>query len=63
MEERIDTAVNLGRIPDDIRKTHKGFKEWDSVVSRKDHQTVLEVLLLWNIGFWAFLRLHCGVLC
>ncbi|KAF9625242.1 hypothetical protein IFM89_020828 [Coptis chinensis] len=45
MEYRIETATKLGRIPEDIRIKHKGFSEWDSVSSPRDHQTILQVLI------------------
>ncbi|PIA26457.1 hypothetical protein AQUCO_09300038v1 [Aquilegia coerulea] len=45
MEHRIDTAANLGRIPEEIRTKHKGFSEWVSVTSQRDHQTILQVLI------------------
>ncbi|KAF9611342.1 hypothetical protein IFM89_030131 [Coptis chinensis] len=45
MEHRIETASKLGRIPEDIRIKYKGFSEWDSVSSPRDHQTILQVLI------------------
>ncbi|XP_021902179.1 cellulose synthase-like protein E6 isoform X2 [Carica papaya] len=45
MKERIETATKLGRIPEEIRKQHKGFREWDFVSSRHDHQTILQILV------------------
>ncbi|KAE8660025.1 Cellulose synthase-like protein E1 [Hibiscus syriacus] len=42
---RIETVTKLGRIPDDIRKEHKGFREWDIVLSQHDHQTILQILI------------------
>ncbi|KAF9611343.1 hypothetical protein IFM89_030132 [Coptis chinensis] len=45
MEHQIETASKLGRIPEDSRIKHKGFSEWDSVSSPRDHQTILQVLI------------------
>ncbi|KAF9607570.1 hypothetical protein IFM89_036932 [Coptis chinensis] len=45
MEHRIETTSKLGQIPEDIRIKHKGFSEWDSVSSPRDHQTILQVLI------------------
>ncbi|KAK3432266.1 hypothetical protein EUGRSUZ_E03847 [Eucalyptus grandis] len=45
MKKRIETVAELGRIPDDIRKQHKGFLEWDTVLSRRDHQTILQIVI------------------
>ncbi|KAL3740964.1 hypothetical protein ACJRO7_022133 [Eucalyptus globulus] len=45
MKKRIETVAELGRIPDDIRKQHKGFLEWDTVLSQRDHQTILQIVI------------------
>ncbi|XP_031270406.1 cellulose synthase-like protein E1 isoform X2 [Pistacia vera] len=45
MNERIETATKLGRLSEDTRKEHKGFREWDFVLSRRDHQTILQILI------------------
>ncbi|XVF42562.1 hypothetical protein PTKIN_Ptkin01aG0373400 [Pterospermum kingtungense] len=45
MKMRIETTTKLNRIPDDIRKQHKGFREWDFVSSKRDHQTILQILI------------------
>ncbi|XP_044497378.1 cellulose synthase-like protein E1 [Mangifera indica] len=45
MNERIETATKLGRLSEDIRKEHKGFREWNSNPSRRDHQTILQILI------------------
>ncbi|KAF5176253.1 Cellulose synthase-like protein e6, partial [Thalictrum thalictroides] len=45
MKDRIETAVRLGRIPEDIQPKHKGFSEWTSVLSQRDHPTILQVLI------------------
>ncbi|KAI3955626.1 hypothetical protein MKW92_044803 [Papaver armeniacum] len=45
MENRIETATKLGKVPDEMRARHKGFSEWDSVSSPRDHQTILKILI------------------
>ncbi|KAG7988536.1 hypothetical protein I3843_03G191400 [Carya illinoinensis] len=45
MKKRIETTTKLGRISEEIRKQHKGFREWNSVASRRDHQTILQILV------------------
>ncbi|XP_039028210.1 cellulose synthase-like protein E6 [Hibiscus syriacus] len=42
---RIKTTRKKNKIPEDIRKQHKGFREWDFVTSRNDHQTILQILI------------------
>ncbi|KAK8712971.1 hypothetical protein V6N13_148199 [Hibiscus sabdariffa] len=45
MKTRIEGIANLGKIPADIRKEHKGFREWHFVSSRRDHQSILQILI------------------
>jgi hypothetical protein len=44
MKKRIETTAERGQISEEIRKEHKGFSEWNLVASRRDHQTILQVL-------------------
>ncbi|KAA3473339.1 cellulose synthase-like protein E1 [Gossypium australe] len=43
MKMRIEATKKLDRIPDYIRKQHKGFCEWDFVTNKRDHQTILQI--------------------
>ncbi|KAL5548653.1 hypothetical protein UlMin_003884 [Ulmus minor] len=45
MENRIETATKLGRIPEEERSKHYGFSQWDSYYSRRDHDTILQILI------------------
>ncbi|KAH7545398.1 cellulose synthase-like protein E6 [Ziziphus jujuba] len=45
MKTRIESTTKTGRISEEIRKEHKGFLEWDFVSSRRDHQTILQILI------------------
>ncbi|XWS64863.1 hypothetical protein CRYUN_Cryun05aG0040400 [Craigia yunnanensis] len=45
MKMGIETTTKLNRISEDIRKQHKGFREWDFVSSKRDHQTILQILI------------------
>lgn len=45
METRIDEATRAGRLSDQLRQQHRGFREWDLVSSRRDHQTILEIII------------------
>ncbi|KAB2049515.1 hypothetical protein ES319_A13G181900v1 [Gossypium barbadense] len=45
MRIRIESMTRLGKVPADIRKEHKGFDEWDFVVSRHDHPSILQILI------------------
>ncbi|XP_059666571.1 cellulose synthase-like protein E1 [Cornus florida] len=45
MENRIETATKLGRISEEIKFEHKGFSQWNSISSRRDHDTILQILI------------------
>ncbi|XVE62579.1 hypothetical protein DITRI_Ditri06bG0129600 [Diplodiscus trichospermus] len=45
MKMRIETTTKSNRIPEEIRKIHKGFLEWESVSSKSDHQTILQIVI------------------
>ncbi|KAI8524878.1 hypothetical protein RHMOL_Rhmol13G0183800 [Rhododendron molle] len=45
MKERINNATELGQVPKEARKEHKGFQEWDLVSSKRDHPTILQILI------------------
>ncbi|KAI3838605.1 hypothetical protein MKX03_030371 [Papaver bracteatum] len=45
MKQRIETATKLGRIPEEMQAKHKGFSEWASGASQRDHQTILQILI------------------
>ncbi|KAH7837625.1 hypothetical protein Vadar_015978 [Vaccinium darrowii] len=45
MKERINNASNSGQVPEAARKEHKGFQDWDLVSSRRDHPTILQILI------------------
>ncbi|KAF8697234.1 hypothetical protein HU200_036099 [Digitaria exilis] len=46
MTERIDSAVRSGEVPEQIRVNHKGFSEWNMGCTSKDHQPIVQVVLL-----------------
>ena len=45
MKNRIESAVEVGSIPMEVRDQHKGFSEWDSKITKKDHQSIVQVLV------------------
>ncbi|KAJ9690014.1 hypothetical protein PVL29_012599 [Vitis rotundifolia] len=45
MRNRIETTTSLGRISEEIKKEHKGFLEWNSVSTRHDHQSILQMVI------------------
>ncbi|KAJ8764995.1 hypothetical protein K2173_010465 [Erythroxylum novogranatense] len=44
MEERLENVVKLNRVPDDAKLKHKGFSEWESYSSRRDHGAILQIV-------------------
>ncbi|XP_050371387.1 cellulose synthase-like protein E1 [Argentina anserina] len=45
MENKIETAVKLGSISEEVRSIYKGFAKWNSYSSRRDHDTVLQIVI------------------
>ncbi|KAA0048283.1 cellulose synthase-like protein E1 isoform X1 [Cucumis melo var. makuwa] len=45
MASRINTAVELGRVPEEIQSSNEGFSQWKSHVSRRDHDTFLQIVI------------------
>ncbi|XP_011097753.1 cellulose synthase-like protein E1 [Sesamum indicum] len=45
MEDRIELAAKLGKIPKSALLEHRGFSKWDSFSSRRDHDTILQILI------------------
>ncbi|KAI4371183.1 hypothetical protein MLD38_019449 [Melastoma candidum] len=45
MVGRVEAISKLTRVPEEIRKSHQIFKEWDFVSSRNDHQTILQIVI------------------
>ncbi|XP_065632920.1 cellulose synthase-like protein E6 [Quercus suber] len=45
MKKQIETTTKLGRISEEIYQEHKGFKEWTWLASKRDHQTILQILI------------------
>ena len=48
MENRIDSTVEMGEITKEIRDQHKGFSEWNSKVTKQDHQPIVKVTLVFS---------------
>lgn len=45
MEERIELARKLGSVSKNAVMEHKGFAKWESFVSKRDHDTILQILI------------------
>ncbi|XP_062015526.1 cellulose synthase-like protein E1 isoform X1 [Rosa rugosa] len=45
MATKIGNAVKLGRISEEVRSKHKGFSRWDSYSSKRDHETILQIVI------------------
>ena len=60
MEDRIESAIEMGKIPKEIKDQHKGFSEWNSNVTKEDHQSIVQVILvfLFIIKFNLCLVMH-----
>ncbi|KAK3021554.1 hypothetical protein RJ639_046502 [Escallonia herrerae] len=42
MKIRIDTAMNKGSISNEMKDQHKGFLQWNSKVTKQDHQSIVQ---------------------
>ena len=60
MEDRIESAIEMGKIPKEIKDQYKGFSEWNSNVTKQDHQSIVQVILvfLFIIKFNLCLVMH-----
>ncbi|CAL5087820.1 unnamed protein product [Urochloa decumbens] len=45
MTERIDSAFRSDNVPEEIKTNHKGFSEWGTGVTSKDHQPIVQVVI------------------
>ncbi|KAJ7963605.1 Cellulose synthase [Quillaja saponaria] len=45
MKNRIESALELGKVPEDIRKHHKGFLEWNPKIAKQDHQSIVQIII------------------
>ncbi|KAL6275815.1 hypothetical protein ACE6H2_019416 [Prunus campanulata] len=45
MENKIENAVKLGHISEEVRSKHKGFSQWDKYKSRRVHDTILQIAI------------------
>ncbi|MED6185009.1 hypothetical protein PIB30_052926 [Stylosanthes scabra] len=45
MKKRIKNQTKLGRVSSEERSKHSGFSQWDSYSSRRDHDTILQIIL------------------
>ncbi|CAN6174698.1 unnamed protein product [Urochloa humidicola] len=43
MTERIDSAVSSGKVPEEIKVNHKGFSEWSTGGTSKDHHPIVQI--------------------
>ncbi|KAI3976117.1 hypothetical protein MKX01_006633 [Papaver californicum] len=39
MTNRIEAAIKLGKVSEEIKEQHKGFSEWTFEITKRDHQT------------------------
>nr|POF22857.1 cellulose synthase-like protein e6 [Quercus suber] len=48
MEDRIESAIEMGKIPKELKDQHKGFLEWNSNVTKQDHQSIVQMGLIYG---------------
>ncbi|TQD96695.1 hypothetical protein C1H46_017697 [Malus baccata] len=45
VEKEIENIVKLGCVSEEVRSRRKGFSQWDSYSSRRDHDTILQSVI------------------
>ncbi|KAI8007850.1 Cellulose synthase-like protein E6 [Camellia lanceoleosa] len=45
MKFRIEAATEKGSLSKEVRNQHKGFLEWNSQVTKHDHQSIVQILI------------------
>ncbi|KAI7981488.1 Cellulose synthase-like protein E6 [Camellia lanceoleosa] len=45
MKFRIEAATEKGNISKEVKDQHKGFLEWNSQVTKQDHQSIVQILI------------------
>ncbi|VFQ66715.1 unnamed protein product [Cuscuta campestris] len=45
MRSRIEEAMESGIVPDEIKKQHKGFSEWNKNTTKNDHHSIVKILI------------------
>ncbi|KAM1039520.1 hypothetical protein EV2_029704 [Malus domestica] len=45
IEKEIESIVKLGCVSEEVRSRRKGFSQWDSYSSQRDHDTILQIVI------------------
>ncbi|XVE50865.1 hypothetical protein DITRI_Ditri01bG0198300 [Diplodiscus trichospermus] len=45
MKNRIEAVINKGSVPEELKNQHKGFLEWNSDVSKQNHQPIVQIVI------------------
>ncbi|XP_019456035.1 PREDICTED: cellulose synthase-like protein E6 [Lupinus angustifolius] len=45
MKRDIESVVANGKVPDDARKQHNGFSEWNHKTTKQDHQSIVQIMI------------------
>lgn len=43
MQDRIRSTLEDRKVPEETRRRHKGFNEWNTKVNPRDHPSIVEV--------------------
>lgn len=54
MKERIESAIESGKIPKETKDQHKGFSEWGPHTTKHDHQSIVQVILFVSSYFCVY---------
>ncbi|XP_022716727.1 cellulose synthase-like protein E6 [Durio zibethinus] len=45
MKKRIEAVTNKGSVPEELKNQHKGFCEWNSNVTKQNHQPIVQIVI------------------
>ncbi|KAK7386013.1 hypothetical protein VNO78_32056 [Psophocarpus tetragonolobus] len=45
MKSEIESSVGKGKVPENVRSEHRGFKEWNGKTTKQDHQAIVEMIM------------------
>ncbi|TYH87214.1 hypothetical protein ES332_D01G101300v1 [Gossypium tomentosum] len=45
MIKRIEAVINKDSVPEELKNQHKGFSEWDSNVTKQNHQPIVQIII------------------
>ncbi|KAK7320310.1 hypothetical protein VNO77_29671 [Canavalia gladiata] len=45
MKSEIESAVAMGKVPEDARNEHRGFSQWNPKTTKQDHPSIVQIII------------------